>query len=66
MALPSYCYRDPAEVYEQKESRSCRGCVYEKTARLMGTEHTVCTKLLPSGKRRQHGRRCVSFDDGEK
>lgn len=66
MTLPAYMYRDPAEVYEQTEARSCKGCIYEKTARLMGTTHTVCTKLLPGGKRRQHGRRCQSFNDGEK
>ncbi|MCA3186864.1 hypothetical protein [Cupriavidus sp.] len=64
MTLPAYMYRDPAEVYEQTEARSCKGCVYEKTARLMGTTHTVCTKLLPGGKRRNHGKRCQSY--GEK
>lgn len=64
--LPSYCYRDPAEVYERKEERSCKGCAYEKSARLMGTTHTVCTKLLPGGKRQAHGRRCQSFMIGEK
>lgn len=64
MTLPAYMFRDPAEVYEQNESRSCKGCVYEKTARLMGATHTVCTKLLPGGKRRNHGKRCPSY--GEK
>ena len=64
MTLPAYMYRDPAEVYEQNEARSCKGCIYEKTARLMGTTHTVCTKLLPGGKRRNYGKRCQSY--GEK
>lgn len=64
MTLPAYMYRDPAEVYEQNEARSCKGCVYEKAARLMGSTHTVCTKLLPGGKRQNHGKRCQSY--GEK
>lgn len=64
MTLPAYMYRDPAEVYEQNEARSCKGCMYERTARLMGTTHTVCTKLLPGGKRRNHGKRCQFY--GEK
>ncbi|AVA33349.1 hypothetical protein [Cupriavidus metallidurans] len=65
MTLPAYMFRDPAEVYEQNESRSCKGCVYEKTARLMGTTHTVCTKLMPSGKRRNHGKRCQFYGEDE-
>jgi len=57
-------YRDPAEVYERNEARSCKGCMWEKSARLMGTTHTVCTNLLPGGKRRNYGKRCQSY--GEK
>lgn len=66
MTLPAYMFRDPAEVYEQNEARSCKGCTHERTKKLMGTTHTVCIKLLPNGKRREHGRRCPGFDDGEK
>lgn len=65
MTLPAYYFRDPAIVYEQNEARSCKGCVYEKSARLMGTVHTVCTKLLPNGKRRNHGKRCQFFGEKE-
>lgn len=54
-------FRDPAEVHERKEARSCKGCTWEKSARLMGTAHTVCTKLLPGGKRREHGKRCKNY-----
>lgn len=59
-------FGDPAVVYEQIEARGSKGCIHERTARLMRTTHTVCTKLLPGGKRRQHGRRCQSCNDGEK
>lgn len=65
MTLPAYMFRDPAEVYEHNEARSCKGCIHERTARLMGTSRTVCTKLLPGGKRRNHGKRCQSYNDGE-
>lgn len=65
MTLPAYMFRDPAEVYERNEARSCKGCAYEKSAKLMGTTHTVCTKLLPGEKRRAHGQRCPSYTDGE-
>ena len=65
MTLPAYMFRDPADVYEQHEARSCKGCQWEKSARLMGTTHTVCTKLLPGGKRRNHGRRCQSYEEQE-
>lgn len=66
MTLPASRYKDPLLVLLEEEARSCRGCIHEKSARLMGTTHTVCTKLLPGGKRRQHGKRCQSFNDGEK
>lgn len=65
MTLPTYLFRDPAEVYERNEARSCKGCIWEKTARLMGTTHTVCTKLLPGGKRRNHGKRCQNYGEKE-
>lgn len=64
MTLPAHMYRDPAEVYERAEARSCKGCCWEKTARLFGTTLRVCTKLLPNGKRRNHGKRCQFY--GEK
>lgn len=63
MTLPAGRYKDPLLVLLEDEARSCRGCHYEKTARLMGTTHTVCTKLLPGGKRRNHGKRCRAFEE---
>lgn len=66
MTLPAHMYRDPAEVYERAEARSCKGCQWERTARLFGTTVRVCTKLLPDGKRRNYGRRCRHYNDGEK
>ncbi|CAJ0698750.1 hypothetical protein [Ralstonia holmesii] len=61
MTLPAYMYRDPATVFEQNEARTCKGCQWERSATLLGKTHTVCTKLLPSGKRREHGRRCNNY-----
>jgi hypothetical protein len=65
MTLPSWMFKDPSEVFEQTESRTCKGCMWEKSAKLLGKVHTVCTKLLPGGKRREHGKRCSNYDDGE-
>ncbi|MBO4119855.1 hypothetical protein J5T34_03760 [Cupriavidus gilardii] len=65
MTLPAHMYRDPAEVYERAEARSCKGCVHERSATLFGTTVRACIKLLPNGKRRHHGRRCQHYDDGE-
>lgn len=65
LTLPSHMYRDPAAVYEQNEARSCKGCIHQKSATLLGKTHTVCTKLLPNGKRRNHGKRCLNYNGGQ-
>ena len=65
MTYPQWMFRDPAIVAENNEARSCKGCAWEKSARLMGTTHTICTKLLPNGRRREHGKRCPAFTTGE-
>lgn len=57
--FPSYVYKDPAIVLEQKQqraiNRSCFGCVHSIKMIIAGTETMVCDK----GKK--HGRKCKLF-----
>lgn len=62
-ALPSGAYRDPADYLEQIESRTCKGCRFEKQVRLeaLRKEYTICIDRLKNGKRRDHGKRCERY-----
>lgn len=44
MILPSNRYRDPAEVYEREEERTCKGCAYLEKVRLFGDDVLICHK----------------------
>lgn len=52
-----YRYRDPAEVIEYEESRTCKGCIHKNKA--WGVE--VCGH--PSRNGGKAVRRCKHYDD---
>lgn len=58
-------YGDPLKILIDREERSCKGCKFEHSAHVFGKEVKVCTKLLKSGKRRNHGKRCTDYKDKE-
>jgi hypothetical protein len=43
--------RDPADIYEQRERRSCAGCVSIITIHLAGTTKQACGRNKPFGRR---------------
>lgn len=49
--------RDPAEIYEANERRSCAGCSHVTFIHLAGTPLPACEK----GK--TYGRRCKAYDE---
>lgn len=58
-ALPSHMYRDPLEILEQAERRSCKGCIFK--ARMLGRDYC-------ENEKRTNGnadRRCKFYDTGE-
>jgi len=59
MALPSNFYRNPAELLEQLERNTCKGCVHK--SRAWGVE--VCGHPSRNGGKAE--RRCVKYDNGE-
>lgn len=63
MALPSTDYRDPLEILIEREAQTCKGCIHQRTERAFGVPITVCLKTDKDGKQREHGRRCVEYQD---
>lgn len=58
-ALPQHMYRDPLEILEHAERRTCKGCIHKRV--MLGIE--VCDHP-----RRQAGKaekRCKHYDNGE-
>ena len=51
MPLERWQYRDPAEIVERMESRTCKGCIFERQA--FGVKY--CDKS------REHGKRCSQY-----
>jgi len=55
MALPSYQYRDPMIVLQQKQEnelrRSCAGCVHAYLVEFKGSKESGCNKGKVFGKR---------------
>jgi hypothetical protein len=49
--------RNPADIYEAAERRSCAGCSYITIIHLAGTSIPTCEK----GK--TYGRRCKAYDE---
>ena len=49
MILPSNRYRDPAEVYEREEERTCKGCKHWTKFLVFSEEKMICEK----GKKRR-------------
>jgi hypothetical protein len=49
-------YRDPLEVLIRQESRTCAGCVWV----------AVAFNAAYCGRGRQHGRRCVDYQEVER
>jgi|GEM_PF-3799654 len=44
--------RDPAEIYERQEARTCAGCEHVSSITILGESRPICAK----GKR--YGKRC--------
>lgn len=44
MALDSWRYRDPAEVYECMEARTCKGCTHKLVLIVIGDKLEACSK----------------------
>lgn len=44
--------RDPAEIYERKEARTCAGCQHVSSIEILGDRRPICAR----GK--TYGRRC--------
>ena len=61
MALPSFCYRDPMIVLEQKQEhelrKTCNGCVHAFKIEFGGSIEQGCNK----GKK--YGTRCKLFQE---
>lgn len=53
--MKSYCFRDPARIYEDKESRSCKGCRFEGSEPMFGKIIKFCRK------KKRHGLKCSLF-----
>jgi hypothetical protein len=62
-ALPAHKYKNPLEVLIAEENRSCKGCKHEHSEKLFGKVYTVCLTILPGGKRRNHGKRCMKYQE---
>ena len=43
--------RDPAEIYEQRESRTCAGCEHVSSTEIMGERRPICAKGRPYGRK---------------
>lgn len=59
MALPSNFYRDPAELLEELERRTCAGCIHKTR---------VLNRDFCSSPKRRNGKaekRCKHYDNGE-
>lgn len=61
--LPTYMYRDPAIVLEQKQEnelkRSCAGCVHVFKVEFKGAVESACSKG------RMIGKRCKLYERGD-
>lgn len=51
--------RDPAIIYEQKESTTCKGCCHIEEMKIGGVAHEICS--LGRG----YGKRCKRYDEGK-
>lgn len=57
MTLKSEYSRDPLKILIEREERTCKGCVFERTERVFEIKIVTCVKL------RRHGKRCVLFKE---
>jgi hypothetical protein len=53
--MTSFCFRDPARIYEAKEARSCKGCKFEGSTRMFGQTINFCRK------KKRHGMKCSQY-----
>ncbi len=58
-ARPNKAYGDPAKILEEREEKTCAGCIWEFLM-TTGTPRMVC------GKNNQHGKRCSLYEDRQK
>jgi hypothetical protein len=49
--------RNPADIYEQKESTTCKGCCHIDEVKIGGVTHEICS--LGKG----YGKRCRRYDE---
>ena len=49
--LRRFEYGDPAKVYEQREARTCKGCIHLDHWTMGGKKIDLCTKGKKAGKR---------------
>lgn len=54
-ALPSNAWRDPARVLQEREEKTCVGCIFELKSAY--SDRRFCGKLMP------YGKRCVFYGD---
>ena len=43
--------RDPAEIYERKEAKSCAGCQHVSSTTILGEPRPICAKGKPYGRK---------------
>ncbi len=52
--------RDPADIYEQAEAVTCKGCVHIEVVKVMDATHEICA--IGKG----YGKRCKRYDEGRR
>ncbi len=43
--------RDPADIYEQQEARTCAGCTHVSSIEILGDRRPICAKGKPYGRK---------------
>ena len=56
-ALPSNAWGDPAKILQEREDKTCAGCIFEVRRMKNGACWAICAKG------NQHGNRCGLYED---
>lgn len=59
IVLPQRMYRDPLEILERAEQRTCKGCIHK--TKVWGVDY--CAHPTKNGGRAKH--RCKHYETGE-
>jgi hypothetical protein len=60
-------FRDPAVIVEERQSRTCAGCIYLRTDKLFNTAAVACRKRKRKAELCiEKMKRCELYDDGSK